>query len=156
MFFTYKVPPADNLRLMLIVSKLCFNSDYLLQLFDTIFSFLARKTDFYSAESVDTEKIVLQSLKKHETIANAEKAKKKEEKARMEQKRKEKLEREAAARSAPSGNGIQEVTDEEAAKIQMEIDRAKKAKEEPQAGPSTEKLVDVDGEEEVSLIFSSG
>jgi len=97
------------------------------EMLDVFFSFLARKTDFYTG-GVDgaAEKLVLEKYRNHGKAAWDEQKKKKlrhEEADRKMKERREKEERELA--SQPQ---IQEVTEEEASKIEAE-EKAKKKKE---------------------------
>jgi len=96
------------------------------EMLDVIFSFLARKTDFYTGgEDGAAEKLVLDKYRKHGTAAWEEQKKKKlrhEEADKKMKERREKEEKELA--NQPQ---IQEVTEEEANKIEAE----EKAKKEP-------------------------
>lgn len=89
------------------------------EMLDVIFSFLARKTDFYTGgDDGAAEKLVLDKYKKHGKAAWEEVKKKKalnEEADRKRRERREKEERELAESSQ-----IVEVTDEEAKKIEAE------------------------------------
>uniref|UniRef100_F1L5N8 Nuclear migration protein nudC n=1 Tax=Ascaris suum TaxID=6253 RepID=F1L5N8_ASCSU len=91
------------------------------QLFDVIFSFLSRKTDFYTATGVDRAKeLVLLAFDKHSASAKkvAEEARKKreEEQKRLDERRAAQKAREIAALKEAQLNEprIREVTDEEA------------------------------------------
>jgi len=107
------------------------------EMLDVIFSFLARKTDFYTGGGDGAaEKLVLEKYRNHGKAAWEEQKKKKmrhEEADRKMKERREKEEREL--NNAPQ---IQEVTEEEAKKIEAE-EKAKKepAKTEPVAEAST-------------------
>jgi len=94
------------------------------EMMDVIFSFLARKTDFYTGgDEGAAEKLVLEKFKKHGKSAFEERRKKKlrdEEADRKMKERREKEEREL--REQPQ---IQEVTEEEAKQIEEE-EKAKK------------------------------
>ena len=90
----------------------------MLEVLDTFFSFLARKTDFYygSGTKGEAQKILLDKFKKYERVAldkyEREKAAREEEdRIRKERLRKKREEEEAAS------SKIVEVTDEEASKI---------------------------------------
>lgn len=94
------------------------------EMLDVIFSFLARKTDFYTG-GVDgaAEELVLEKYRKHGKSAWEEQKKKKlrhEEADRKSKERREKEEKELSAEPQ-----IQEVTEEEANKIEAE-EKAKK------------------------------
>jgi len=95
------------------------------EMLDVIFSFLARKTDFYTGGGDGAaEKLVIEKFKKHGKAAMEEKRKKKmrdEEADRKMRERREKEEKELAEQPK-----IQEVTEEEAKKIEEE-ERAKKS-----------------------------
>jgi len=107
------------------------------EMLDVIFSFLARKTDFYTGGGDGAaEKLVLEKYRNHGKAAWEEQKKKKlrhEEADRKMRERREKEERELS--SQPQ---IQEVTEEEAKKIEAE-EKAKKEpeKSEPAAEVST-------------------
>jgi len=101
------------------------------EMLDVIFSFLARKTDFYTGGGDGAaEKLVLEKYRNHGKAAWEEQKKKKlrhEEADRKMRERREKEERELS--SQPQ---IQEVTEEEAKKIEAE----EKAKKEPEKAAS--------------------
>lgn len=101
------------------------------EMMDIVFSFLARKTDFYTGGAHDAaEKLVMEKFRKHGESARLEAAKKKAENEEIDRKRRERREKEekelAAAAAASSSAGqsddsrICEVTEEEAAKIEAE------------------------------------
>jgi len=102
---------------------------------DVIFSFLARKTDFYTGGGDGAaEKLVLEKYRNHGKAAWEEQKKKKlrhEEADRKMRERREKEERELS--SQPQ---IQEVTEEEAKKIEAE----EKAKKEPEKAESVSEV----------------
>jgi hypothetical protein len=61
-------------------------------LLDNLFSFLRRKTDFYSGASSDqVETLVLKVLRKHTALADQTERDKKKEREREEKKRKERI-----------------------------------------------------------------
>ncbi|VDK64084.1 unnamed protein product [Anisakis simplex] len=117
------------------------------QLFDVLFNFLARKTDFYTGAGIDSAKqLVLLAFDKHSADAKkkAEEARKKreEEQKRLEKRRAAQKAREEAELNEPR---IKELTDEEAQKLENE----KKKLEEKESGdkPKDEKK-DNDEEED--------
>jgi len=104
-----------------------------LDLLQTIAGFLARKTDFFTGgDDGEWEKVLLGAFRKEGAqaikLANEKRKEKEEaEKKRQEAIKKRKAEEEAAAQQSAS---ITELTEEEAAKLQQEID-GKKAESEP-------------------------
>uniref|UniRef100_A0A914MAG0 Nuclear migration protein nudC n=1 Tax=Meloidogyne incognita TaxID=6306 RepID=A0A914MAG0_MELIC len=109
------------------------------ELFDHVFSFLSRKTDFYTgaATSTTAKKIVLDAFEKYEKTCQAEaleklKRKEAEEKKLAERRAAQKAKEEAEFTET---SRIKELTDEEAEQLQKKLD-AEKAKEKP----STEML----------------
>lgn len=98
------------------------------EMLDVIFSFLARKTDFYTGGVEDSaEKLVMEKFRKNGASAIEEQRRKKAKHAEEDRKRKEKREREEREMSNPAQ--IQEVTEEEAMKIEAEEKAKKMAKE---------------------------
>ena len=89
---------------------------------DTVFNFLATKTDFYTNDEGRAEQLVLTSFKKYKKIAAEEKLKKQQERERLERQRKEKQKNEAMQNSS---NKITELTDEEAKELEKEIEMKK-------------------------------
>jgi len=89
------------------------------ELLDTFFSFLCRKTDFYTgAGTHSAEKLLLEKFNKYKGQSEEEIAKKKNEQQERERKARERREREAAEPK------IKEITDEEAAKLQLQSQMA--------------------------------
>ncbi|KAK0182519.1 hypothetical protein PV327_000655 [Microctonus hyperodae] len=112
-------------------------------LLDTIFSFLARKTDFYTGGGEGAaEKLVNSKFKKHQATALAKVNVAREERAEQMRKHKERIEKkkkkEAEEYLEDNQSKIVELTDEQAEKLQAEIDNKSKNKSfnEPVAGPS--------------------
>lgn len=97
------------------------------EMLDVIFSFLARKTDFYTGgEDGAAEKLVLEKYRKHGQAAWEEIKKKKARNEEADRKMKERREKEEKELSQQPK--IQEVTEEEAEKIEAE-EKAKKTPE---------------------------
>ncbi|KAK0085336.1 hypothetical protein PV325_005377 [Microctonus aethiopoides] len=119
-------------------------------LLDTIFSFLARKTDFYTGGGEGAaEKVTNHAhsrfnskFKKHQATALARENIAREERAEQMRKHKERIEKkkkkEAEEYLEDNQSKIVELTDEQAEKLQAEIDNKSKNKSlsEPVAGPS--------------------
>jgi len=124
------------------------------QLLDTFVSFLGRKTDFFvGGEEGAWEKLVMATFKKHEKVSRDNHETTLKEKREREAARKAAAARKAEEESAASGSAtndvhmaeITELTDEEAEKLQKEIDSKKQ--------PAVEKTVVTPKESEVSKVI---
>ncbi|XP_071818931.1 nuclear migration protein nudC-like [Apostichopus japonicus] len=102
------------------------------QLIDTFFSFLRRKTDFYQgALKGQAEQLVMDSFRKHQKEALVERNKKEAEAAAAKKAKEEKKAKEAAKKAAEEDEPkIKELTDDEAERLQNEIDQKKDDKTE--------------------------
>ncbi|KAF0306906.1 Nuclear migration protein nudC [Amphibalanus amphitrite] len=125
------------------------------KLLDTVFSFLARKTDFYTGVSEETAKqLVLDKFTEHGRQAMDAAAEKRKRNEEADRRRRERLERERQQEQAPpppppQQAQITEVTDEEAERIQKEIEQKSKATGDAPAKEEEEKKkADADDEEE--------
>ncbi|CAG9864391.1 unnamed protein product [Phyllotreta striolata] len=100
------------------------------QLLDTFVNFLSRKTDFFTGgKEGEWEKLVLNTFKKYEKSSREQHAAELKEKLEQEARRKAKKEAERAR--------ITELTDEQAEKLQAELDAKKAPSSAPDAPSST-------------------
>ncbi|KAF8783430.1 Nuclear migration protein nudC like protein [Argiope bruennichi] len=104
------------------------------ELLETFFSFLLRKTDFFTGGTPGAaRKLLLEKFQKFEDKALAERRKKEQEKEEAERKRRERIARkqkeEQAAMELGSDDRVVELTDEEAAELQREMDEKARLKE---------------------------
>ncbi|XP_013413973.1 nuclear migration protein nudC [Lingula anatina] len=101
------------------------------ELLDVIFSFLARKTDFYTGASKGTpEQLILDKFRHFEKEALKKAQKEKEDREESEKRRKERLAKKAEKERLEQEQlkeepKIKEITDEEAEKLQKEIEKEK-------------------------------
>ncbi|GFS80921.1 nuclear migration protein nudC [Nephila pilipes] len=118
------------------------------ELFDTLFSFLIRKTDFFTGAAPGVaRKLLLDKFRKYEDMSYAERKKKDLEKEEAERKRKERIARkqkeEQEKMQVEDDNRVTELTDEEAAELQKEIEEKARIKE-----SENDESVKINGEEE--------
>ncbi|CAG2184618.1 nuclear migration protein nudC-like [Mytilus edulis] len=117
------------------------------ELISAFFSFLLRKTDFYTGGlRGDGEKMIMNAFKRYQDMAEQKMAEIKKEKDEEEQKRKDRIAKkkqkeEEERKKMEEEPKIKEITDEEAEKIQQEIEQKKDDKKE-------EKPVEEDKKEE--------
>uniref|UniRef100_A0A1B0DR97 Nuclear migration protein nudC domain-containing protein n=1 Tax=Phlebotomus papatasi TaxID=29031 RepID=A0A1B0DR97_PHLPP len=128
----------------------------------TIAAFLNRKTDFFTGGG-NWEKMLLDIFRVEGNKANAVAEEKKREREAAEKRRQEailkkKKEEESAMKMKDSGAAITELTDEEAEKLQKEIERERKAPEEDTSTsqPLDDTEDDVDEKEKGKLRPNSG
>lgn len=110
------------------------------ELLDYIFNFLSRKTDFYFGGGKGAaEKLVMEKFHLYEKAALKRAAKEKEEREEEERRRQERLAKKKEEENLASGEPkIRELTDEEAEKMQKEIDAEKHKEGDASSGEATE------------------
>ncbi|XP_063595447.1 nuclear migration protein nudC-like [Penaeus indicus] len=113
--------------------------DGIIELLDTFFSFLARKTDFYTGAPPEVgEKMVLEKFKKYQKVAYVEDEKKKAEREEQERRKEERRKKkEMEEREAANQPKIKELTDEEADALEKKL--AAKSEKSPVQSPKEEK-----------------
>jgi len=111
------------------------------EMLDLIFGFLARKTDFYiGVESSKCEELLLSKFHDHQRKALNIQKKEQKEKEEAEQRRKERLKKKAdEEKKQEEEPKIKELTDEEAAQLQKEIETKKLSNGVPEESTSTTK-----------------
>ncbi|XP_068603312.1 nuclear migration protein nudC [Brachionichthys hirsutus] len=112
------------------------------ELVNTFFSFLRRKTDFFTGgDSNAPEKLIKDSFAHHNALAlkaQKEKLLKQEAAKKEKAERAAKLAEEARRKKTDDCPRIQELTDEEAEKLQSELDKKKKEEEKTSVTPNAE------------------
>ncbi|CAH1799806.1 unnamed protein product [Owenia fusiformis] len=122
------------------------------EMLEVIFSFLARKTDFYTGTGLDSnqaEELIMKNFKKFQKSALETKEQAKKEREEAERRRKERQKKkEEEERKQMEEPKIKEITDEEAEQMQKEISNGTpddKPKDKPEDGKEG---VDSDEEDE--------
>ncbi|GFU64633.1 nuclear migration protein nudC [Trichonephila clavipes] len=102
------------------------------ELFETLFSFLLRKTDFFIGGGAGAaRKLMLDKFQKYEDMALDQQKKKEQEKVEAERRRKERIARKQKEQQQMlvDDNRVTELTDEEASQLQKEMEEKAKIKE---------------------------
>lgn len=124
------------------------------EMLDIIFSFLARKTDFYTGSTESAaEALIMEKFRKHGATAREERARKKAENEEKDRKMRERRRKEESEATAAVGNDsaqICEVTEEEARKIEEEEKqkKEKQSSEVPKGENEAEKKKDEEEDED--------
>jgi hypothetical protein len=119
------------------------------EMLDVIFSFLARKTDFYTGSTESAaENLVMDKFRKHGATAREEKARKKAENEEKDRKMRERRQKEEIAAARSEDAKICEVTEEEARKIEQEEMEKKKEATAPKAAELPEAKAEQEEEDE--------
>ncbi|KAL5011122.1 hypothetical protein ScPMuIL_013427 [Solemya velum] len=120
------------------------------EMLDVIFGFLGRKTDFYTGgQAGEAEKLILERFKKHFNIAKEKQAELKKEKEEEEKRKAERLaKKKAETEKDKEEPKIKELTDEEAAQLEKELEKEKKKTSEPTENGETESKDSKPSEEE--------
>ncbi|KAK3867091.1 hypothetical protein Pcinc_027405 [Petrolisthes cinctipes] len=120
-----------------------------IELLDTIFSFLARKTDFYvGAPKETTEQMVMEKFHKYQTLAFEEHEKKKAQYAEMDRRKQERLKkREMEEQRTASEPKIKELTDDEADQLEKNLANGQDA-EKTETAAKEQKTEDEENEED--------
>ncbi|XP_064488234.1 nuclear migration protein nudC-like [Ornithodoros turicata] len=114
------------------------------ELLDTIFSFLARKTDFYSGGTPGAaKKMILEKFSQYEQVAAAEKAEKEKKSREAEERRRARV----AAKQKEECK-VQELTDEQAEALEKEIKRENEEKARKDAKKDSQQNEEEEEEEE--------
>nr|XP_045600251.1 nuclear migration protein nudC-like isoform X2 [Procambarus clarkii] len=121
------------------------HSGGVVELLDTFFSFLARKTDFYTGAPEDvSEKMVIDKFKKYKSLAFAEQDKKKAEYEEVERRKQERMKKkELEERQLANAPKIKELTEEEANELEKSLSEESTKTKEPE---KVEKMEDDDDE----------